>query len=135
MIPSVHLQKTLDASHRTPLGGLIENILMNALFSETTEVSGWKKSSSGSEVDFIVKKGDQIIPLECKAALSIKNTHLGGVIDFLKIHNLRFGIVVGLAPFEIRKIQNDSLMILPLYLAERWEEVVSRTTSPGWRKI
>lgn len=125
----IHLVKTLDSARRTPLGGLLENFLANVLFASGQAVTGWKKSSSGSEIDFVVKHHSRLVPMECKAALVLKDSHLGGVKDFMKIYKIPLGIVASLAPFEIRKVKEvqfgqGKIVNLPLYLAEYWEEVV-----------
>jgi predicted AAA+ superfamily ATPase len=123
-IPSINLLSTLDSQHRTPLGGLIENVVMHSLANKL-EVTGWKKSSSGSEIDFVIKQGKQLIPIECKAALKIKNSHLGGVRDFMKIYDVPQAVLASLAPFERRKLpEGRHVIILPLYLIEYCEAVL-----------
>ncbi|MBU4484187.1 AAA family ATPase [bacterium] len=124
--PHIDLMRTIGAAERTPLGGLIENATLLSLIENYTDVSGWKKSSSGSEVDFIIKKETRIIPFECKSVHSIKNSHLYGLRDYMEIYNIPVVIVVSLAPLEFRKINKDhSVLILPLYLVEYWEELLS----------
>jgi len=120
--PNVDLIRTLNSAERTPLGGIIENMTLIGLAENFADISGWKKSSSGSEVDFVIKKQNMILPFECKSAGSIKNSHLYGLRDYMEIYNLSVGIVVSLAPLEFRKInKNHSVLILPLYLVEYWE--------------
>lgn len=111
------------------MGGLIENAMAANLVSRVGgELAGWKKSSSGSEVDFVLHEGEEIVPVECKAALSIKNSHLGGVVDFMKAVNASRGVVVALAPFEIRKLADRrTILVLPLYLGEYLGEILSRS--------
>lgn len=119
----IHLVKTLESARRTPLGGLLENFLANVLSAGNQAITGWKKSSSGSEIDFVVKYHSQLVPMECKAALTLKNSHVGGVRDFMKIYKTPLGIVAGLAPFEMRTMAEGKIMSLPLYLAEYWEKI------------
>lgn len=120
-----------DMTRRIPLGGLIENVTASVLISDTPELSGWKKSSAGPEIDFIFKEGKDILPLECKATLSLKNTHLRGMIDFLKSSGSPLGIVVSLAPFEQRQLSDGkSIINIPLYLMERWREGRRSSSSP-----
>ena len=124
--PNIDLMRTLNPAERTPLGGIIENMTLLGLTETFADISGWKKSSSGSEVDFIVKKGTKIIPFECKSAQSIKNSHLYGIRDYMEIYDISIGIVISLAPLEFRKINKDHrVLILPLYLVEYWEELLS----------
>lgn len=119
-LQQIHLLNSTQLQ-RDPLGGLIENFTAIVLLREglCDELSGWKKSSSGSEVDFVIKVKDEIIPIESKSALKFKKTFLAGLKDFMQIHNSPFGILTSLAPFE--KIQlNDKKVIynIPLYLLE-----------------
>lgn len=121
---NIHLLHTMESKKRTPLGGLLENVMANHLTRELSETTGWKKSASGSEIDFVVKKGGHLVPVECKASPAIKNTHLGGVRDFLKIYKSPLAVVAGIAPFEVRKISGGKVVILPLYLAGLLEEAL-----------
>lgn len=120
--PHITLLATSDPAQRKPLGGVIENVVANILIGyehKEYKLSGWKKSSSGSEVDFIIKRHDHTIPVECKAALTIKNTHLNGVCDFMNHFKSSLGIVISLAPLELRTLPNKKrILIVPLYLAE-----------------
>lgn len=115
---TIHLRHTVESLKRSPLGGLLENFVANHISSDS--LTGWKKSTSGSEVDFVMKHHSTLIPLECKSAPNIKNTHLGGLRDFMKIYKSSLGILAGLAPFEIRPFPEGKIMILPLYLMEQW---------------
>ncbi len=124
--PSIDLLRTLDSAKRTPLGGVIENMTLLGLSENCSDISGWKKSSSGSEVDFIVKRQETIIPFECKSTQTVKNSHLYGLRDYMEIYKIPVGVVVSLAPLEFRKIGKDhSVLILPLYLIEYWEDILT----------
>lgn len=117
---TIHLRHTVESLKRSPLGGLLENFVVAHASSDS--VTGWKKSTSGSEVDFVFKRHSSLVPLECKSAPAIKNSHLGGLRDFMKLYKCPLGILAGLAPFEIRSLPEGKIMILPLYLLERWIE-------------
>lgn len=124
-IPNIDLSKMLSPAARTPLGGIIENIALLGLIEDAPDLCGWKKSSSGSEVDFIVKWRGNTIPFECKASHLIKNSHLYGLRDYMEIYKVPLGVVVSLAPFEIRKLtKNKRVIILPLYLIEYWKAML-----------
>ncbi len=124
-IPAVRLLEKEDLVGRTSLGGMIENVVVQALVNHSKELSGWKKSSSGSEVDFVIPWKESVLPVECKSCLRVKNSHLGGLRDFMKRHRIPRGILVALAPFEARKLSDqEEIVILPLYLMERWQELV-----------
>ncbi|MBI4236916.1 MAG: ATP-binding protein [Deltaproteobacteria bacterium] len=121
-IPPIALLQTLNAAQRQPLGGLIENVAANALAAyshESAGLAGWKKASSGSEVDFVIQHRGTTIPIECKAALHIKNTHLTGLHDFLRQHHTTLGVLVGLAPLELRAVSDqEHVLIVPLYFMD-----------------
>ncbi len=124
-MPSARLVAATNDLQRTSLGGLIENVALLNIIEDAPELSGWKKAASGSEVDFVVKHEDSVLPIECKAAITVKNSHMGGVRDFMRIYNLPFAIVVGLAPFEVRVLpEGKKVLILPLYLIEYWREII-----------
>lgn len=130
VLPQIELVGKGMSEKRTPLGGLIENIMAFILQSETTELAGWKKASSGSEVDFIVKRKNDVVPIECKAAAKIKNTHLGGLRDCMRILGVSTGVLVSLAPFEIRKLPSkETIILVPLYLAGRWNYIFDAVSS------
>lgn len=127
--PDIKLAFGGDPAGRVPLGGVVENMALLGLagegFEENSELSGWKKSSSGSEVDFIVKWKGGVVPFECKSALSIKKSHLGGLLDYMNIYDLPLGVVVSLSPFEVLDISETRRIInLPLYLIEYWKEMI-----------
>lgn len=125
VVSDIHLE-IKNSIERTPLGGLIENIVAQALIIKTMDLTGWKKSSSGSEVDFVIKHKGKVVPIECKAATKIKNTHLAGLRDFMQRHGAKQGIVVALAPFEIRQLsKKEQIIILPLYSTEQMINYVS----------
>ena len=42
-------------------------------------LAGWKRSSAGSEIDFIVKTGPATVPVECKASISVNLRHMRGL--------------------------------------------------------
>lgn len=124
-LPKVRLKRGQSDALRTSLGGLVENMVMSVLIHEGGSLSGWKKSSSGSEVDFVCKMDDEIVPMECKSAVALKNSHLGGVFDFMEHYKSPFGMVVSLAPYEVRKLRDKMRVInIPLYLVERWSSFV-----------
>ncbi|MFH0919483.1 MAG: DUF4143 domain-containing protein [Fibrobacterota bacterium] len=117
-VPSLRLLEKDDPAVRTTLGGVIENQLAIELSRGNAPLSGWKKSSAGTEIDFIVKQPSHVIPVECKAALRIKGSQLKGILDYMDHYKLKTGVLISLAPYGIidcshgRKVTN-----LPLYSA------------------
>ncbi len=121
-VPSIKLLKSISPAQRTPLGGVIENQVAIDLTRSGAELTGWKKSSSGTEIDFVWKRLHREIsivpaePIECKAALKIKGTHFKGVAEYMNLYELPQGFIVSLAPYEEFKIDNQKKIVnLPLY--------------------
>lgn len=125
-VPSVSLLRTLDSALRTPLGGLFENAVLLSLVegeSAKKQVGTWRKDAkSAVEVDFVLDAPslEVKIPIECKAALTVKRRHVDSVVDYLNATGQRFGVIVTAAPFEVAR-QNDTHCVLnvPAYLATK----------------
>lgn len=118
-VPSIKLAGSLSADSRGPLGGIIENQVAIEIHRAGMPVHGWKKSSSGAEIDFVLP-GDHHAPVECKAALSVNLKHTRGIREYLKIYSLKTGLMVSLAPLCRLTPSGDSeILNLPAYLAER----------------
>jgi len=118
-VPSLNIIDKSNPAARIALGGVIENQTAIELSRNGESLSGWKKSSTGTEIDFIVKTGQGAIPVECKAALKIKGSHLKGLLDYMNLYQISTGYTISLAPFEQLKNTNDKTVInIPLYSAE-----------------
>lgn len=115
-VPSIDVIKTLDTASRTPLGGVIENQTAVDLVSMGFDISGWKKSPSGMEIDFVVKRRKHTIPIECKATLQLNKKHLKGLIEYLNLHQLSTGVVVSLTPLQRIESHGKTIFNLPLYM-------------------
>ncbi|MEK7764850.1 MAG: DUF4143 domain-containing protein, partial [bacterium] len=83
------------------LGPLFETWVANELRAATwmhperLELHYWR-THSGHEVDFILSKGERLLPLEVKAASSLTPRHLRGLENFLADHGKAapFGCVI-----------------------------------------
>lgn len=117
-VPAISAVHTLSAAARTPLGAVIENQTAIELARSGAELSGWKKGSSGTEIDFIVKRGAVTTPVECKAALAVNRKHMRGVVGYLRLHGLRTGYLVSLAPYGTDTLDEVEVVNLPAYLLE-----------------
>lgn len=119
-VPSIKLSGTLTAGARTPLGGIIENQMAIELNRAGLPLNGWKKSSSGVEIDLVKQAQEGNVPIECKAALSVNLKHTRGVREYLRIYEQETGVIISLAPqaeFELE--EGRRIINLPIYLAER----------------
>jgi len=118
-VPAISLLDSIAPELRKPLGGVVENQVAIELARKTTELRGWKKSPSGMEIDFIFRRGDMLVPIECKATVQIKKTHLKGVLSYLEMYDQKKGVVVSLAPYERISLPDGiEIVNVPLYQAE-----------------
>ena len=121
--PPVSLLNTVSPALRTPLGGLFENaVLINLLSGQSAyaEISTWKQASQSTrEIDFVLRKGSQRIPIECKAALQFKRAHTANVLAYLQAAQQPVGFIVSAAPLETMEKSGHRLVNLPVYLASR----------------
>ena len=118
-VPAISAVHTLSSAARTPLGAVIENQSAIELARSGRELSGWKRTPSGAEIDFIVKRNGTTMPIECKAALSVNRKHMRGLVEYLRLHGLRAGSLVSLAPCSTTVIEGFEITNLPAYLLER----------------
>lgn len=114
--PDISLLHTLNKALRTPLGGLLENMIIIQIMSESmglADISGWK-SGQNKEVDFIFRE-EKVIPMECKASLKVSNRSFKNLLEYLEVSGLTTGILLSLAPFSILKQRGKVLVNLPVY--------------------
>lgn len=117
-IPDLDIIKTDSSDHRRVLGGILENYVAIHLKMMDPELAGWKKSSAGSEIDFIIKLNNRTIPVECKASLQTKDTHLKSLKEYMQTYQLDLGVITNAAPFEKRTYPFGTIISLPLYAIE-----------------
>jgi predicted AAA+ superfamily ATPase len=117
--PWLKLLDRTNPAARVVLGGVVENQTAVELARENADLSGWKKSSVGTEIDFVVKTAEGAVPVECKASLKIKGGYLKGVLDYMQGFNIKKGFLVSLAPFRVIPCPDAaSVTNVPLYSAE-----------------
>jgi predicted AAA+ superfamily ATPase len=125
-VPSVSILGTLDPLLRIPLGGLFENaVLLNLVQGESARyaVGTWKNGKNTDiEVDFVIDipESGVKIPVECKAALTLKSKHYKNIIYYLRLTGQDFGVVVSAAPLEKIVLEDRiTIMNIPVYLASK----------------
>jgi predicted AAA+ superfamily ATPase len=117
--PSISVIKTLSSAARIPLGGALENQCAIDISRFNEKVFGWKKYSSGCEIDFIVKKNNMSVPVECKASLKFDRKHIRGLLDYMSEYNVGTGILVSLAPYQqIDVPETGKIINIPAYMLE-----------------
>lgn len=126
--PALDILSTRDPLARTALGAVVENQVAIELSREGQMPCGWKKSSAGAEIDFVVKAGERAVPVECKAAMRIKGTHLEGVLGYLHTYAMPLGVIVSLAPLQkIRRPDGCTILNIPLYCAHLLRSLITET--------
>lgn len=93
-----------------------QEILAYTSFNKQAKLYYWHREAknSNAEVDFIVLKNGEIIPIEVKSAHkgSMKSLHL-----FLESHpNSKFGLKIATGVFN----QHENLIEIPMYALESW---------------
>jgi uncharacterized protein len=118
-VPSISLIENAGPEIRTAIGGTIENQVAIDFARNNAELSGWKKTSSGMEIDFIIKVNNNPYPCECKAAMRIKDQHLRGVAEYMELYNVKRGFIVSAAPYRVINVKPGVIVNIPLYAAGR----------------
>jgi predicted AAA+ superfamily ATPase len=128
--PALSILKTKSSALRTQIGGLLENaLLLNLESPDGLElgISAWREDpASSQEVDFIVREANRIVPIECKASLSVSARSFNSLKAYIDISGVACGILVSGAPFQVIKSRNTTLINVPFYLAVK--PILSRLT-------
>ena len=97
---------------RTDRGEIMENFVFRELVSNFSdfEVKFWRTTGK-AEIDFILTKGDKIIPIEVKMSGKITR----GFHSFLKTYSPERAVVVTLDKFEERKIGDTRVIFVPVW--------------------
>ncbi len=118
VLPRIDILASLNAAQRTPLGGLVENVLATELVASNQVLTGWKQGSNSYEVDFVYKtKAGEAIPIECKAALQTKPRDVRGLAEYAARRGSSSGILVNLdQPGTLETATGLRVMHIPLYM-------------------
>ncbi len=91
----------IEALHHHPIVGhsfegfVIEEILKGL---EATLVTNWQayyyRTRAGAEIDLILDGPFGTLPIEIKYGQTIQRKQLSSLIDFVKTHNLAFGLLI-----------------------------------------
>jgi len=123
--PSINVINTLSSELRISLGGALENQCAIEISRSGAKVNGWKRAPSGSEIDFIVKKRDITVPVECKAALKFDKKYVRGVTGYMSKYNVGVGILASLAPYQQIEVPRSGKIInVPLYMFEALDRII-----------
>lgn len=114
--PEIDLTQGFDPEVRTPLGGLIENIVLHELFCQgVRQVSGWRYKTNGSEIDFVAKNSQGTVPIEVKCSPKTKSNQMKPLCTYLDLYSLKKGYFVNLAPGGKFSFQGANIYQIPIY--------------------
>jgi len=99
---------TLD---RNELGAMKENFIVGELLREGFDIKYWR-TQTGSEVDIIIDKGKEIIPIESKS--NLKNNNITrSLLSFIEKYNPKEAYVLSNDFESERIIKNTKIIFLP----------------------
>lgn len=98
----------LETGH-TYLGSIAENYVAQALAANLTPLLYWKNDNT-AEVDFVMQKGVEVVPVEVKAGLRVRSKSLG---IFMEKYRCPYGIRISKKNFGFE----HRIKSVPLYAA------------------
>ncbi|HCU24783.1 MAG TPA: hypothetical protein DF383_07180 [Deltaproteobacteria bacterium] len=123
-LETADLTAVASSALRTPLGGIIENAVALALRIGFGDKLYGLKLTSRAELDFSVKVGDIVYPMECKIAPTLKKNYLFSLREYLSRYSPRGrGFLFYGGPPLPEAVPN--IFAVPYYLADevrRWVE-------------
>ncbi|HNY36241.1 MAG TPA: ATP-binding protein [Candidatus Pacearchaeota archaeon] len=113
---SIDMMGKIDSPEK--FGLIFQNFIFNVLREKTegtaATINFWR-TLSGSEVDFIINKGNEIIPIEVKYS-DIKNPDIEkSLISFIEKYDPKEAWIVNLSLRANKKIGNTNVKFLPYY--------------------
>ncbi len=112
----------LNRNIHTYRGGLVENIVAEALYKATRKLFYFKRENSTLELDFLLRTHDSLVPVEVKASNN-KSKSLSTVIASPIHSDVKFGIklISGNIGFEnsIYTFPHFCAFLLPRFLKEK----------------
>lgn len=120
--------KIASKSWSENFGNLYENLVAQHIFRQNQALYFWKaidnKGGEKSEVDFIYKNAERVIPINVTADDVIKEREKSGILDFcaLQKNNCKSGIIICDDTFSEESLEGVTIKYYPLWaflLAER----------------
>jgi predicted AAA+ superfamily ATPase len=91
-------------------GHLVEAAIVNSI----ENISFWRKAPH--EVDIIIKKDNEIIPVEAKYKMHIDRKDLKSIKKFMEEFDIRKGFVITKDKLELEKIGDKEIMFIPAWV-------------------
>lgn len=126
VLPRIDVVANLKAAQRTPLGGILENVLATELTATGQVLAGWKMGVNSYEVDFVYRaESGATVPVECKASLSSRRRDTRGLVEYAKRHDSRLGVLVNLdTPGTLTASSGVKVVHIPAYLTGMLPEIM-----------
>ena len=126
-LPRIDVLSDLNAAHRTPLGGIVENLLATELVAVGQSLVGWKKGANSYEVDFVHQaESGNTVPIECKASLTTSPRDVRGLVEYATRHSSHQGILINFdIPGALTTSTGLKVTHIPPYLINRLSEVLA----------
>jgi predicted AAA+ superfamily ATPase len=127
VLPRISVVADLKAAQRTPLGGILENILATELAAVGQALTGWKQGVNSYEVDFVYRtETGATVPVECKASVSSRGRDTRGLSEYAERHDSRLGVLVNLdTPGTLTTSSGVKVVHIPVYLSGMLPEIAS----------
>lgn len=103
-------------------GALAENYVLQSLVAQGVNCSRYWVSGNQAEVEFITAKGCEVIPIEVKSGTSVTGRSL---VEY----NKRYAPPVRIRFSMLNLKQDDGLVNIPLFLADRFRDLVQNLLS------
>lgn len=103
-------------------GALAENYVLQSLVAQGVNCSRYWASGNQAEVEFITAKGCEVIPIEVKSGTSVTGRSL---VEY----NKRYAPPVRIRFSMLNLKQDDGLVNIPLFLADRFRDLVQKLLS------
>lgn len=125
-LPRIDILASIDAAQRTPLGGIVENMLATELVAAGQTLTGWKKGVNSYEVDFVYRtESGSTVPIECKTSLATRPRDARGLVEYASRHDSHLGILVNLdSPGTLTTSTVLEVIHVPAYMVGMLSRVV-----------
>lgn len=79
---------------------------------QKAELYFWKRTGANAEIDYVIQKGENIIPIEVKSNTTGK---MQSMAEYLKNHDAPYGIRISLENFGQSSYRNNIIRVFPVY--------------------
>ena len=113
----IHLRNFSNPIFKEYKGALAENYILQSLVANGVNCSHYWASGNKAEVEFIVQRGLEVIPVEVKSGTSVTGRSL---IEYNKRYSP--GLRIRYSMLNLKR--DDSFINIPLFLADRTEKLI-----------